>query len=94
MSKKLAICDAFKAARENKGLTQLQLAKNAGITPAAISQIESGDRIPGLLTVIKIADVLQISIDALIGRSKETLYETSTIDKLFLELKQFTRARG
>ena len=55
-------------AREKLGLTQAQLAEDAGVTPAAICQIEKGDRIPTIPVLHRIAQVLQVSLDYLAGQ--------------------------
>lgn len=54
--------------REEMGWTQAQLAEKTGITPAAICQIEKGDRIPTISVLYKIAQVLQVSLDYLAGQ--------------------------
>ncbi len=61
--------------RENKGLNQAQLAEKAGITPAAISQIEKGHRVPSLPVLHRIASVLEVSLDYLIGKTDKSTIE-------------------
>ena len=65
--------DAFsriiKLSREKKGWSQAELARNAKITPAAISQFEKGSRKPNMPILRKLAKVLGISIDYLVGES-------------------------
>lgn len=58
-------------ARNRKGLNQAQLAESAGVTPAAISQIENGLRVPTLPVLHRIANVLGVSLDYLAGKSDE-----------------------
>lgn len=55
--------------RRDLGLTQAELAQRSGLSPAAISQIESGARVPMLPVLQKIADTLAVSMDYLAGRS-------------------------
>lgn len=57
--------------RERRGMNQAKLAEKAGITPAAISQIEKGLRIPTIPVLQKIANVLGVSIDYLTGKTDE-----------------------
>lgn len=57
--------------RSSKGLTQAQLAEKAGVTPAAISQIEGGHRVPTIPVLHRIASVLDVSIDYLIGKTDQ-----------------------
>lgn len=56
-------------ARLEKGLNQNQLAEKAGITPAAISQIEKGNRVPTIPVLHRIASVLEVSLDYLSGKT-------------------------
>jgi len=55
--------------RKALGITQAELANRSGLSPAAISQIESGARLPMLPVLQKIADTLAVSMDYLAGRS-------------------------
>ncbi|MCK9293522.1 MAG: helix-turn-helix domain-containing protein [Desulfobulbaceae bacterium] len=59
-------------AREGKNLNQAQLAGKSGVTPAAISQIEKGTRTPTIPVLQRIASVLNVSIDYLLGKTDES----------------------
>ena len=50
------------------GWTQVRLAEKAGITPAAVCQIEKGERIPTIPVLHRIAQVLRVSLDYLAGQ--------------------------
>lgn len=63
----MKISDQIKNYRLSVGLTQLKLAKKTGLSPAAISQYESGTRTPTVEAIKKIAEVLEISVDVLVG---------------------------
>jgi transcriptional regulator with XRE-family HTH domain len=68
--------------REMRGLTQVQLGEKAGMKPAAVSHFETGQRSPSLESLVKLADALEISADALLGRaSPESLTQ---VDPIFL----------
>lgn len=54
--------------REQRGLTQVELGTRAGIAPASVSHFETGQRTPTLETLVKLADALGTSLDALVGR--------------------------
>lgn len=54
-----------RAWREHLGLTQAEVAVKAGMTQAALSQIESGEHKPRKATLKKIAAALGISIEQL-----------------------------
>ncbi len=57
--------------RERKGMNQAKLAEEAHITPAAISQIEKGLRIPTVPVLQRIANALGVTIDYLTGKTDE-----------------------
>lgn len=54
-------------ARERRGLTQLELAVRAGITPSTLSRIENGHQMPNLVTVFQLARTLGVSVEEMIG---------------------------
>ena len=56
--------------RKTKSLSQIQLAKLAGMTRASIAQIESGSSNPSLELLVKLSSCLKISIDELISSPK------------------------
>ena len=51
--------------RLEKGLTQAELAKKAGVSEISIRKYEDGSRNPKIQTLIKLADVLQVSLSEL-----------------------------
>ena len=56
--------------RKKRGLTQEQFADIIHITQEAYSNYERGTRTPDIITLIKIADYYEISLDLLTGRYK------------------------
>lgn len=52
-----------KEAREGKGWTTAELARNSGITPPNISHIESGRQLGNLLTYYKLSLALGKTVD-------------------------------
>ncbi|MGN0349850.1 MAG: helix-turn-helix domain-containing protein [Roseburia sp.] len=56
--------------RRNQGLTQEQLARLLNVSVGAVSKWENGNNRPDIELLPIIADVLQVSIDALIGYEK------------------------
>jgi transcriptional regulator with XRE-family HTH domain len=48
--------------RIKKGLSQNQLAKLSGMSRAAISHIEAGNRLPTLLTCYMLADCMEVEL--------------------------------
>ena len=61
------ISSKIKSLRSSIGWNQADLARQAGVTPAAISQIEKGERVPSLVVAKKIASALSVSLEVLIG---------------------------
>lgn len=59
--------EKVKQLREEKGLTQQTLAERLYVTRQAVSKWERGTRYPDLLTVKKIAQVLEVSVDELLS---------------------------
>jgi len=48
--------------REELGLTGAQLAERAGLAPSAVSQIETGRRVPSSASVVKLAEGLGVDV--------------------------------
>ena len=61
--------EGIRKAREAAGLTQTDLAKRLGVTPGAISQMESRGRYADASRLPEIADALGCRIDTLFGRA-------------------------
>jgi len=55
--------------RIRKGITQKKLAQLSNITEASLSRYENGLREPKISTLIKISDVLDSTVDYLIGKT-------------------------
>lgn len=60
--------------REQKGWTQEQLATSIGITRAALSHYEKNRREPDFETLTQLANLFQVSVDYLIGRTDHSAY--------------------
>jgi transcriptional regulator with XRE-family HTH domain len=61
--------------RKKNRMSQAKLAEDAGVTPGAISQIESGQRTPTIPVLSRIARVLGVSVDYLTGKSDKSEFE-------------------
>lgn len=59
----------MKACREAKGISQEKLAEYANLHRTFIGSIERGEKIPSLVTVVKIAKALTVDITQLINIS-------------------------
>ena len=75
----------LKDLREARGLTQKEVARTVGVEPAAISKWERGENQLKVMEAAVIADLLDCSIDDLVGREpRETSYEQGRHDTLEL----------
>ncbi len=59
----------LKETRLKRGLTQMKLSALTGINQALISKYERGGRVPPIEALIALADVFDVSIDYLVGRT-------------------------
>lgn len=59
----------FKIVRVSKGLTQKQFADALGVSEVAIQNYENNRRKPAYDILIAMADVLDVSLDYLTGRT-------------------------
>ena len=60
----------LKEVRKAKGISQLKLALELNTSQNTISRYETGEREPGLVELIKIADYFDISVDYLLERTE------------------------
>lgn len=57
--------------RRSKGISQLKLATDLNTSQNTISRYETGEREPGIIELIKIADYFHVSIDYLVERTDD-----------------------
>ena len=62
--------DRLKSIREEQEMTQAELACAAELTGPAISQFESGVKLPNHSSLIKLSKGLDVTIDYLIGKKE------------------------
>jgi transcriptional regulator with XRE-family HTH domain len=67
----MALAGLLKQLREDRGITQEQLAFDAGITASALSRIERGLNSPGWTTVRRLAQALDVPLVRLAGEVEE-----------------------
>lgn len=67
---------AVREARERVGLSQVQLADNAGLSLRPLRELEAGRSSPSLATIVALADALPLTLDGLIAaaRTKQPQY--------------------
>ena len=54
--------------RQQNQIKQYELAQILDVDPTTVNKYESGENIPELKTLIKIADYFDVSLDYLVGR--------------------------
>ena len=59
----------IKELRQSRKITQLKMAMDLNMSQNTISRYENGEREPGIIELIKIADYFNVSVDYLIGRT-------------------------
>lgn len=69
----------IKLYRENKNMTQVEVAEALGVKPATVSKYESGALEPNIESLKKIAEIFDVSVDELI---KEDNFDVSKINIL------------
>lgn len=60
--------DILRQKREERRMTQADLAERLGVTRQNVSNYETGYKIPSLTVVVAAADVFRCSTDEMIGR--------------------------
>lgn len=63
----------LKAARERRNMSQKEVADSIGVAKSTYSLYESGNREPNVQTIKKIADILNVSADDLLGLNNEPI---------------------
>lgn len=61
----------LQALREDRGWSQAELARRCGLTRQNVSVIESGTSVPSVLTALKLAEVLECTVEELFRSSDE-----------------------
>ena len=62
----MLFCIKLRNAREEKGMTQGELAAEVGISQSALAQYETGAKAPNVILAGRIADVLGVTVDSLL----------------------------
>lgn len=60
------IADRIKALREQKGYTQVELAKRLGITRSSVNAWELGISVPSTQYIVELAQIFKVSTDHLL----------------------------
>ena len=68
--------ERLKLLRQNRGLSQMELAKLLKISKSSVNMYERGEREPGIVTLERIADLFNVDMDYLLGKAD---YSSHTI---------------
>ena len=75
--------ERLKDLRKQAGLTQVDVAEKLGISQPAYASWERGVKKPTQEKLVKIAQILNVSVDYLVGNSEEKADELDNIELLF-----------
>ncbi len=75
--------ERLKDLRKQAGLTQVDVAEKLGISQPAYASWERGLKKPTQENLVKIAQILNVSVDYLVGNSEETTDKLDNIELLF-----------
>lgn len=87
------VVSRIKLRRRELKMTQTELANVANLTPAAISQFESGTRKPSFNTLSSLSDALKVTTDYLLGKEErryDDLLADPKINAMFRGMMKFT----
>lgn len=73
--------ERLKNLRKERGLLQQDMAEKIGITKSAYGYYEQGKTTPDVITAQKIANILDVSVDYLLGESQKTNNLTTKDEK-------------
>lgn len=80
---KMEFSERLKELRKKANLTQVEVAKKLGISQPAYASWERGVKKPTQDNLVKIVQVLNASVDYLVGNSEEKSDELDNIELLF-----------
>lgn len=75
--------ERLKDLRKQAGLTQVDVAEKLGISQPAYASWERGVKKPTQENLVKIAQILNVSVDYLVGNSEKKSDELDNIELLF-----------
>ncbi len=81
----------FQRLRKNAGLTQEEVATKLNITAQAVSKWENDVSAPDIFVLTELADMLQVSLDELLGRQPPVhvvpVEQRKKLDSMFLKIE-------
>lgn len=83
---KKVIAEKIKFLREQKDMTQTELAKKLGITRSSVNAWEMGISVPSTQYVVELANMFSVSTDYLLGIMKTSSIDVSGLDDKDIEI--------
>lgn len=84
-------------ARQNAHITQTELAKQLGVAKNTVSQWECGKREPDIQTLIRIADIYNVTLDYLCDHEIKNMLDLTSIPNQLVKIievaKNFDRIK-
>ena len=74
--------------RKQAGLTQLTLAEKLNYSDKAVSKWERGDSVPDVLTLMQIAALFQVTVDALLGDVEALPENPTTLERAMTQVSE------
>jgi len=84
----VSILNRIRDLREDKDLTQSDVAKATGIDQKTLSNYETGKTNPDSYVIIKLADFFDVSADYLLGRESEDSKKINNIKKRLWDIQK------
>ncbi len=82
--------EILRKTRQERGLSQADLAVKCGLQPSAISHFEAGRRSPSFDNLRRLADALNVTIDYLLGRQPAPQTAGPAAEQLFRDFEQMS----
>ncbi len=83
----LKLADSIKRLRKERSLTQEQLAEALGVTVGAVYKWENGRSVPEIGMLLQLADLFEVSLDALVGFEAQN-GSAAALDERIFELQR------
>lgn len=91
------IADKIRELRELNGQTQNYVAKQLGVTRAAVNSWEMGLSIPSTMFIVALANLFAVSTDYILGLEHKAMLDISGLDsdsvKILNDMVQYMRDR-
>ena len=80
------VADKIKTLREQKGITQAELAKQLGITRSSVNAWEMGISVPSTQYIVELAYIFEVSTDYLLGVDTTATVSVSGSSQTYIAL--------